>query len=100
MPAIGRSKAAKARIIGQSTGYTVNIIGVTWEGYEGTYTYTFPYLPTQHQITQRAGDFQSIKDYETVAVTHTDYVDGYRVRRKIVDHWQHSESADQWTDSQ
>lgn len=98
--ASGRTRVAKARKLSESTGYRVDLIGVTWEGIEGAYTYTFPYLPTQHQVTLRAGDFQLVTDFQITAVTNTQYVDGYRVRRKVVDKWEHEESEEKWSDAQ
>jgi len=81
----GRSKAARDRKLSESTGYRVDVVGILWQGTEGSTSYTFSYLPTPEQITQRAGDFQSILDYQVTAVTSIQYVDGYRVIRRVVE---------------
>lgn len=96
---VGRSKQAKNRKLSQSTGYRVDVIGTTWAGYESTYTYTFPYLPDATKINLRAGDFQSVDDYQITAVTRVEYVDGHRVRFDVVCEWAKDDSADKFAEA-
>jgi hypothetical protein len=97
---VGRSKAAKARIVSTRTHYVVDVIGYTWEGYVGTYTYDFSTLPTQYQITLKAGDFESILDYQTREEKVIYYTDGRRLIHKTIDAWQKPDSEEKFLDSQ
>lgn len=90
----GRTKQAKARKLGESVSYRVALIGVAWEGFTGTYEYSFDHEPTTEEVERRAGDFQSVTDYETVKITRIQYTDGDRRIVKIVRPWQSQESID------
>lgn len=89
---LGRSKAAKGRKVNTSIVYRVDLIGQTWEGYDGTYSYSFDHQPTAKEIRSKPGDFQGIKDYSITAVIRTQLTDGYQVRHKIVKPWKREES--------
>ena len=54
-----------------TTGFQVNVIGRAWGGFESTYQYHFNKLPTLQDIRSKAGDFESIDDYEIVKHTTT-----------------------------
>jgi hypothetical protein len=95
----GRSKAAKARKLAESITYRVAIIGIAWEGFTGTYGYSFDHEPTAQEIKAKAGDFQSIVDYETMRVTHIRYTDGDRRIHKITQPWGREDSIDIYCDA-
>jgi hypothetical protein len=97
---LGRSKAAKARKLNVSLNYRVDIIGFTWEGFEGTYSYSFDHEPTSKEIRSKAGDFQEIKDYCITAVRRTQFPDGYRIQHTVVEPWKRDESDLQFMASQ
>ena len=86
------SKAAKARKMGTQIHYRVNLLGRTWGGFDGAYTYTFDEPPTAANIRSKAGDFESITDYSVTAIIRTQLTDGYQIRHKIVEPWKREES--------
>lgn len=95
----GRSKAAKARKLATSVSFRVALIGTTWQGFVGTYSYTFNHAPSGEEVVARAGDFQSIHDYETVSVTLIQYTDGERRIVKVVRPWQLPDSVELYCDA-
>jgi hypothetical protein len=88
----GRSKAAKARKLNTSITYRVDLIGWAWGGFKGTYEYTFDHEPSAKEIRSRAGDFESIEDYQVTAEIRTQLADGYQLRHKTVEPWKREES--------
>lgn len=99
-PTIGRSRAAKARKLNESISYCVAIIGITWEGTEGTYSYTFDHEPTAEEIKHKAGDFQAILDYDVKQLRTIRYSDGERRIVKNVRPWANGEeSIDKYCDA-
>ena len=96
--AIGRSKQAKARKLAETVSYRVAIIGIAWQGFKGTYQYSFGHEPTAEEIQRGAGDFQTVLDYETVRITLIRYTDGERRIIKITRPWEHEESIDTYCD--
>ena len=51
------------------TVYHVNIIGKTWQGLDGSYTYDlYGAEPTISSVTQNAKDFHHVTDYQVVKV--------------------------------
>lgn len=52
------------------THYSVTIVGWAWGGFTSSYRYEFDHLPTKHEIECRAGDFESVTDYEIEATEH------------------------------
>ena len=91
-PVAGRSKAARAQRLGTSISYRVDLIGLTWGGFTGTYSYTFDDDPSAKEIRSKAGDFQTIDDYKVTADIRTQLVDGYQLRHKIVEPWKRKKS--------
>ena len=96
--AMGRSKAAKARKLGEFTTYRVYVIGQTWGGYKGTYSYTYDHLPTEQFIKARAGDFASLTDWQIVSERKIVYSDGERKIITKVRDWQLPDSGDFYCD--
>ena len=53
----------------RQVAYHANIIGKTWQGLIGSYSYTFYGTePTISQVTSKAGDFARVIDYQVVKV--------------------------------
>src|ERR1700690_90819 len=96
---VGRSKAAKARKIGESTTYQVHVIGHAWGGFKGTYGYFFDHEPTEQEINAKAGDFESLIDWQIISVRTIQYNDGERRIVSVVRDWHLSDSADFYCDA-
>jgi hypothetical protein len=92
----GRSKAARARKLGESVSYHTYLIGIAWAGFEGTYDYQFDHAPTAEEVKAKAGDFQAIMDFETQAVRTIRYTDGERRIVKTVRPWANEDSVDKY----
>ena len=54
-----------------TTRFQVNVIGQAWGGFESTYTYEFEKFPTLQDVRSKAGDFESVDDYEVIKSTTT-----------------------------
>ena len=96
---VGRSKAAKAKKLGEFTTYRVYVIGYTWEGFKGTYSYTYDHEPTEQFIKARAGDFESLVDWQVVQHRKIMYSDGERTIVTKVRDWQLEDSVDVYCDA-
>lgn len=90
----GRTKQARARKIGESVSYRVWIVGHTWEGFKGSYSYIFNHEPTADEIVKGAGDFQGVIDYQINRITTIHYTDGERRIVKIVRDWDSLENGE------
>lgn len=90
----GRTKQARARKIGETVSYRVWIVGYTWEGFKSAYDYHFARIPTREEIERKAGDFQSVEDYQVYETRTIHYTDGERRIGKIVRDWTNPESSD------
>lgn len=95
----GRSKQAKARKLSTSTYYQVSLLGIAWQGFTGTYVYTFNHDPTLKEVNARAGDFQHVIDYETIEVKTIQYTDGDRRIIKTVRPWEFYDSEEKFLDA-
>lgn len=95
----GRSKAAKARKLGEFTTYRVFVIGHAWGGFKGTYSYTYDHNPTEQFIKARAGDFESLIDWQIMAHRRIVYSDGERTIVTKVKDWQLEDSVDFYCDA-
>lgn len=95
----GRSKQAKVRKLSDTVVYRVYLIGISWWGFGGTYSYSFDHLPTEDEITTKAGDFQSITDYEVEQRRTIHYTDGELNIIKIVRPWARVQSVDTYCDA-
>ena len=76
------------------TRYQVRVIGATWEGFDATYSYEFDHVPTEAEVKQRAGDFQSIADYQVIEITRTGDWEREVTTRKVVRDWESEDSED------
>jgi hypothetical protein len=48
--------------------YTVVVVGHLWSGPLSSYEYEFYHEPTEAEIKAKAGDFQSVDDYQVTKV--------------------------------
>lgn len=76
--------------------FEVGVIGCAWQGFEATYLYTFDKFPTEKEITSKAGDFQSITDYQITRITTGGSWEYDWTRRAVVRDWSKPESEEKY----
>jgi hypothetical protein len=77
----------------ESTIYTVRLIGETWEGFTSSYEYTFRHEPTAEEIKSKAGDFQSITDYQVYRQRTVGTWESETTTRELIRNWQNENNA-------
>lgn len=83
----------------KQVSFTVDVVGRIWSGHTGTYSYHFVTFPGETAIRAKAGDFESITDYEVTRITAGGDWSHSWTRRKVIRAWQDEANRDIYLES-